>query len=83
MWQDYVLTAGSIAFVLALIPAVRAKEKPARTTSAMTSFVLWIFAATDVTLGLYWTALTTALTASMWLVLLIQGIRLDKSKPIC
>lgn len=72
MWQDYVLTAGSIAFVLALIPAIRSPEKPARSTCALTAGVLYTFAVTQWTLDLPFTAITTMATAAAWTVLLFQ-----------
>lgn len=76
MIQDYVLTAGSIVFVLALIPAIRAAEKPARSTCGLTAGVLYVFAVTDWTLNLKFTAFTTFLAAAAWSILLLQK-RLD------
>lgn len=75
MWQDIVLTAGSVIFILALLPSVFSADKPATSTSAMTAFVLYIFAAVDVTLDLKFTAATTAVTASLWVALLLQKLR--------
>lgn len=72
MWQDYVLTAGSLAFIAALLPAVFSDAKPPRATSVLTAAVLYVFALTDVTLHLYLTAGITALTAATWTVLAIQ-----------
>jgi hypothetical protein len=74
MWQDAVLTIGSILFALALIPSVRGEAKPAVSTSAMTAATLYVFAAVDLTLGLTFTALTTAVTATMWAILLGQKV---------
>lgn len=76
MWQDYVLTAGSVVFILALLPAVFSDAKPPKATCLTTAAVLYVFALTDVTLHLYLTAAITALTAWTWSVLAIQK-RLD------
>lgn len=72
MWQDYVLTAGSIIFILALIPAIFADHKPPRSTCATTAAVLYVFAFTEFTLNLYFASLTTLATAACWTVLLLQ-----------
>lgn len=75
MWQDAILTGGSLIFMLALLPSVWGEDKPAPWTSLFTAATLYLFAGVDLTLGLMFTALTTAGTASLWLVLLIQRIR--------
>lgn len=79
-WQDYVLTLGSIVFVIALIPSVRNKTaKPAISTSLTTSVVLFVFVLVYLTLALWSTAFTTSLSAITWLVLAIQRHRLDQA----
>ena len=70
--QDIILTAGSIVFILALVPSIRSKDKPALLTSSMTAFVLYVFACTYISLGLWLTASVTALTAAMWTALAVQ-----------
>lgn len=75
MWQDAVFTLGSVLFTLALIPSVRSADKPAVKTSLLTASVLYVFAVVYVTLGLYFTAFTTAATATLWAVLLVQKVR--------
>lgn len=75
MWQDIVLTAGSLIFMLALVPSVTGVDKPAVATSTMTAAVLYVFAAVDLTLGLVFTAVTTAGTALLWSTLLVQKLR--------
>lgn len=75
MWQDVVLTIGSLIFALALIPSVRSADKPAPLTSASTAAVLYVFAGVDLTLDLVFTAITTAITAALWTTLLIQRVR--------
>ncbi len=75
MWQDAVLTVGSLVFALALLPSVLGADKPAAWTSATTAAVLYVFAGVEVTLDLVFTAATTAITACMWAVLLAQKLR--------
>lgn len=75
MWQDAVLTAGSLVFMLALLPSVLGEDKPAPWTSLTTAATLYVFAGVDMTLGLTFTALTTAGTATLWATLLVQRMR--------
>jgi hypothetical protein len=72
MIQDYIYTAGSIIFILSLLPAVFSKEKPPRSTCALTGGVLYVYAVNGYTLDLYFTAITTLITAAVWTVLLFQ-----------
>lgn len=71
-WQDYVIAVGSIIFVIALIPSVLGKHKPALSTSLLTGTVLLVFAMTYLTLSLWFAAITTTLTATLWYVLAVQ-----------
>lgn len=69
LWQDYVLTAGSIVFSVALIPAIKAKGKPPLSTSVPTFFFLYLFSFVYATLSLWISTTTTAITGTMWLIL--------------
>ncbi|HVX24356.1 MAG TPA: hypothetical protein VG992_03380 [Candidatus Saccharimonadales bacterium] len=71
-WQDYVIAVGSILFIIALMPSVLGKNKPALSTSVMTGSVLMVFAITYTTLHLWFAGITTALTAIQWFILAIQ-----------
>jgi hypothetical protein len=75
IWQDPVLMTCSAFFAVALIPALRAKEKPAIRTSIMTCILLCICGFVDCTLGLWLTAFFTALTALVWGALAEQARR--------
>lgn len=77
-WQDIVLTLGSIVFLLALVPSIKSKDKPAVATSIMTGLVLFVFAATYTTLHLWFSAATTALTGVLWLVLAVQKVKTSR-----
>ena len=74
-WQDIVLMAGGFGFSLALIPAVRHKEKPPVSTSLTTFLILVTFSIAYATLGLWLAFLSGVFTCTMWLVLLIQKVR--------
>jgi hypothetical protein len=74
-WQDLVLTVGTVIFLLALIPTILGSDKPARSTSASTGSVLLVFAATYLTLNLYFAATVTALTAFAWLTIFVQSVK--------
>ena len=74
LWQDWVITLGSLIFVLALFPSVLGKDKPALSTSLMTGTVLVIFALVYLTLSLWTSAVTTFLTGTLWFILAIQKI---------
>jgi hypothetical protein len=70
--QDLILTVGSVIFLIALLPMLKAKEKPVLKTSVTTGVVLCIFSATYVSLELYFSAVTTLLTGFIWLALAFQ-----------
>lgn len=75
VWQDIVLTTGSVLFLLALIPTILGPTKPAPFTSLLTGTVLLVFAGTYATLGLPFATVTTAATGAAWLVILRQSLR--------
>jgi len=79
VWQDFVLTSGSIAFIIALAPSVLSKDKPALTTSLLTGTVLAIYAFVYVTLSLWLTTITVAITSLTWFILAYQKYRMNKS----
>jgi hypothetical protein len=74
-WQDLVLTVGQVIFVIALIPTVVGKDKPALQTSVLTSAVSFSFMAVYVSLSVPFASMTAALNGSMWLVLAVQKWR--------
>ena len=75
-WQDWVFTIGNMALALALIPTVFGPDKPAMLTSGMTSMILILFAFAFGTLGFRKSCIACATSASLWLILLIQAVRL-------
>lgn len=85
IWQDVVLTAGSIAFLIALFPTIFGPAKPAPFTSLLTGSVLLAFAVTYGTLDLRFATITTTATGLAWLVILWQSLRqkgkADSARP--
>lgn len=75
MWQDFIFTAGSIIFAIALMPSILSPHKPAIASSVMTGAVLYVFAATYLSLDLIFSACATLTTAAMWSILAFQKMR--------
>lgn len=74
MWQDIVMTIGQFVFAVALIPTIRAKEKPAWTTCLSTATVLSVYVPTLYSLELYISVIATVLVALCWWILFFQSI---------
>jgi cyanate permease len=66
-WQDIVFPFGSIVFTIALIPAIIKKKYPPKSTCIMTGFMIGIYAATDLTLQLWFSSITSAISALLWI----------------
>jgi len=74
-WQDWVFAIGGFFVLVSLIPTIRAEQKPALTTSLMTTVLVFIFASTMVTLHLVLAAVTNYGISLAWGVLAYQGYR--------
>ena len=79
VWQDWILTTGSILFIIALAPSVFSKDKPALTTSLLTGTVLAVFAFVYGTLHLWLAATTTSITSFTWFILAYQKHSINNS----
>ena len=77
-WQDAILTVGQIIFVIALIPSMLSKDKPAQATSFLTGSVALSIAFVYVTLSLWFAAATAGINAIFWYILLAQRYRRQK-----
>ena len=75
IWQDVVLSVGQLIFAVAMIPAIRAKEKPPLITSSMFGLVLATFAVAFSTLSLWFSAVTVAVVSGLWLVIAYQTLQ--------
>lgn len=71
-WQDIVFSIGAWIFVIALLPSVFGKDKPALSSSLITGSVLAVFAFTYVSLSLWIAALSTSMVSLTWFVLAVQ-----------
>ena len=77
-WQDLVFSLGSIVFTIALIPAILEKRSPPASTCVLTGAMVGVYAATDLTLELWFSAITSAISALLWIWMGIKQI--DKNR---
>lgn len=66
MWQDTVIAICHIAFLPAMWPTLRGKDKPALTTSVLNALIVSIIAFTLATLHLWLSFTTSVLIALTW-----------------
>ena len=72
IWQDIVIMIACFGFALALIPSIRGKHKPARSSCILTIALLAAIAVCFGTLGL-WLSFASEITAIIaWGILLFQ-----------
>jgi len=79
-WQDLVFTFGQLLFVVALVPSIISADKPALSSSLMTGTILAIFGATYASMGLWWSAASSAVIAGTWFVLATQTLYVRRKK---
>ncbi len=75
VWQDIVIFVGQWIFVIAIIPTILGREKPALSTSIVTGTVLVIFALTYATLDLLLSAVASSIISAAWFILAVQKHR--------
>jgi len=78
IWQDIVMAIGGFGLALGLMPSVIGKDKPAKSSCAITGGILTIYVVAMATLGLYFTPIIIGITATVWWVLLYQQVRRSK-----
>ncbi len=78
-WQDIVISICQICFVIALMPSVLSKDKPAAATSIMNVVLVSIITACLFSLGLWFSGATAAMVGITWVVLAVQKLKLDKT----
>lgn len=71
-WQEIVFTVGSWVFLLALLPSLLGRDKPALLTSIATGSVLIAFAVAYLSLSLTSSGISIGLLGCLWLVLALQ-----------
>lgn len=84
-WQDWVLSLGGFVILLSLVPTIRGDQKPALTTSVMTTVIVGVFTVTMATLGLWLSAVANGGIAIAWSVLALQRyqtVRREKHEGI-
>jgi hypothetical protein len=79
IWQDIVITIVYVALSAALLPQIIKgfKERKGHIviySSAPTAIGLYVVAATFLTLGLVLSSIISFITATMWLILMIQKL---------
>ncbi len=78
MWQDYLFLVGGVVFIVSLLPSLFSKDKPNWLTSVTTSFFLFCYVVAYFTLCLKFAAVTTLVTAGIWLVMFVQKVGISK-----
>jgi len=79
MWQDITLSIVSVILNLALVPQIikgfKTKKKTIVTSTGLIFFVgVYTFCFIYFTLNLYFAALTSLISGTLWLTLFIQSI---------
>lgn len=72
LWQDWVFSIGQIIFVIALIPTIKGKDKPALSTSLITGAILLAFAFSYMALSLLFSTVTSIVMSLSWFILAYQ-----------
>lgn len=75
MWQDAILSVGTLALAVFLLPTLYATAKPPLATSIPTAAILLAFTVTHATLGLRFASAATALMTVEWAALSAQRYR--------
>ena len=75
IWQDALLSAAQVGFIFALLPTVFGPNKPAKSTSFFTSFLVFCCAGALWGLGVYISALLNGICGVLWLTLFIQAYK--------
>lgn len=79
-WQDIIIAAGQWVFLLALLPSIFGKDKPALATSIATSGVLAVLAFTYSTLSLWVSTISGILVSVAWFILAVQKHKMGKQE---
>ena len=75
MIQDAVFTIGTVIFTIALVPTLRDPQKPPLGTSIPITLTLTAFALSFLSLGLWFTAVATAIECACWGAVAFQRYR--------
>ena len=75
IWQDWVITIGQYFFAITLLPTLFSRSLPPIKTSFPTSLILYSFAFTFSTLGLFHSTLSSLVVATVWLAIAIKKFK--------
>ena len=75
IWQDYVIAAACFGLALALIPSIRGKHKPERSTCLMMMFAVATLAVCFGTLRLWVSMAAECTGTTAWAILLWQTMK--------
>jgi len=75
IWQDVAIMVGSFGLTGALIPAIKAKRAPPKSTCLVFGSILCVFAMAFVTLGLWLSFIAHIAGCVVWFVLAHQNRR--------
>ncbi|MBV9159108.1 MAG: hypothetical protein JO019_00750 [Candidatus Kaiserbacteria bacterium] len=78
-WQDIAISIAQWLSIIALFPTVAAKEKPALSSSILTTACIAVYSICYITLGLWISATSAALLALVWMLLGWQKWRQGKA----
>lgn len=73
-WRDYVLFAGQIIFLVALVPTVIGNSKPEFSTCIITATGMTVFTYVYATVRWWWTTAIASLVTVLWWILVLQTI---------
>jgi hypothetical protein len=76
--QDAAISIGTLLTVISALPSIFSIHKPSKWTSLLILVATIIFASTYWTLGFIGAGSINTLAAILWLVLLIQEIRIER-----
>lgn len=71
-WQDFIFAGGQWVFIVALLPSIMGKDKPALFTSIVTTMALILFVISFASLSLWISAVSTACSTAAWTILAVQ-----------
>lgn len=78
-WQDFVFAGGNIVLSFGLFFSITSPHKPAVRTSLITGVTVTSFAFAFATMGLWFSAAGAGTNATLWYLLLLQGLRAQRT----
>ena len=82
-WQDAIFSTGTLAFAIALLPAIRARRYPPPSTCFVTGGFLFLFAIADASLDLWFAMVFSFLSALLWVFMGVRSLKTGKIDCQC